>query len=132
MNIRLCLDNTPFNSKPNDIITAFISKKIAGNELTININELAEIVGNRGCTFTPVTFHNQKRTNHNFKSQQIFALDFDGGVSFEEISNRAIEYNYISSTECYVFIYNISVVPNINITMNILNLQYCVLINIIL
>lgn len=50
-------------------------------------------VGNRGYTWCPATFGNGKRGINNFVQMQFFVLDFDYGVTWEEISGRAKYYN---------------------------------------
>ena len=52
---------------------------------------LAHEVGEYGCTFSPAVYHG-KRRKENYVSQQLIALDFDHGVTFSEIRQRAEHY----------------------------------------
>lgn len=77
------------------------SEKPTGNEIgkinnrlyakNISYDELAYEVGECGCTFSPAIY-NGKRRKENFIGQQLIALDFDNGVTFAEIKERAEHY----------------------------------------
>lgn len=81
--------NKRYNSKPsgNEI------GKISNNLYTrcINYKELAYEVGERGCTFSPAVYDG-KRRKENYIGQQLIGLDFDNGVTFAEIKERAEHY----------------------------------------
>lgn len=82
-------NNKRYNSKPagNEI------GKISNNLYTkcINYKELAYEVGERGCTFSPAVYDG-KRQKENYIGQQLIGLDFDNGVTFDEIKERAEHY----------------------------------------
>lgn len=77
------------------------SEKPIGNEIgkinnrlyakNISYDKLAYEVGECGCTFSPAIY-NGKRRKENFIRQQLIALDFDNGVTFSEIKERAVHY----------------------------------------
>lgn len=77
------------------------SEKPTGNEIgkinnqlytqSIAHDKLAYEVGECGCTFSPAIY-NGKRRKENFIGQQLIALDFDNGVTFAEIKERAEHY----------------------------------------
>lgn len=77
------------------------SEKPTGNEIgkinnqlytqSIAYDKLAYEVGECGCTFSPAIY-NGKRRKEKFIGQQLIALDFDNGVAFSEIKNRAAHY----------------------------------------
>jgi len=95
-NIKICIYPKEFNRKPTGAETGVLSQIIGENHAPIKYAELkflVKAIGSRGCTFTTATFKNRKRNKENFEQQQLFALDFDGGISFEEIQNRAKDYN---------------------------------------
>lgn len=82
-------NNKRYNSKP------------AGNEIgkisnglytkSIDFKKLAYEVGERGCTFSPAIYDG-KRRKENYIGQQLIGLDFDNGVTFAEIKERAEHY----------------------------------------
>jgi hypothetical protein len=64
------------------------------NELhtkSIDYKELAYMVGEHGCTFSPAVY-NGKRRKEGYIGQQLIALDFDNGIAFSEIKRRAEQY----------------------------------------
>ena len=58
---------------------------------SIAYDKLAYEVGKCGCTFSPAIY-NGKRRKENYIGQQLIALDFDNGVTFAEIKQRAEHY----------------------------------------
>lgn len=57
----------------------------------MDFKELAHEVGECGCTFSPAVY-NGKRRKENYIGQQLIGLDFDTGVTFTEIKERAEKY----------------------------------------
>lgn len=94
--IKISLDKQRFQVKPTDKHAAAISKRIAKQvqELhsTDDIAKFVSLVGNQGCTFSPATFVNGIRRREHFEQIQILVLDFDGGISYEEVMERADKY----------------------------------------
>lgn len=58
-----------------------------------NIEIFIELMGERGYAFCPATFADNRRDAENLEQQQLFVLDFNGEVSFGEISDRAKAYH---------------------------------------
>ena len=88
--VRVNLDIKSYTSKPTGFEIGVISKRIVEHPVEIDIKAFAnEIV--KGKTFTPASFKSkdgkQRRSNENWESQQILALDFDEGLTLEEACN---------------------------------------------
>lgn len=94
MNVTISLDQTPYYEKPDEDTIKEISNRIArrSNRTVLSINEMADIVGNKGHTFCPAVYRMGRRKEVQFERQQIFALDFDGTTSIEEVQKRSTEY----------------------------------------
>ncbi|MFJ7859849.1 hypothetical protein ACIQZM_18505 [Peribacillus sp. NPDC097206] len=102
------LDPYEYSSKPVGFDIGAISKRIVNHQVDIDVKELADSVI-KGKTFTPASFKSVdgecKRTNKNWDSQQIVALDFDEGFTLEEaykdsffIEHAAFLYTTFSHT----------------------------------
>ena len=61
-------------------------------ETKMDYRKLVSEVGEAGCSFCPAVYHGKRRAE-NFKSQQIIGLDFDSGVPFHIIQERAKYYH---------------------------------------
>ena len=86
------IDVMGYNQKPKNSEIGKISNRITAQIHQINnLKEFAERISNKGYTWCPAVF-NGSRQIRNFVSTQFIALDFDGGVSFSSISERAKEY----------------------------------------
>lgn len=90
MTIQCMLDNKEYTNKPNGYETGGIQKRLKA--VKININELS-IKLSKGCTFKPALLNSTKSTG--WVSQQLFALDFDGGTTIEYELNRCKELNIL-------------------------------------
>lgn len=90
--IQLCIDDFSYTSKPEKNEYIKISKRISKCEVCYDLSHIADLVGNHGYAFTPATFHNQYRKKENFQSMQLFALDFDTGIRYNEIAETANNY----------------------------------------
>ncbi len=89
--INVKIDNKGYNEKPAEF--GLISNRLTSCEAkNIEWSDFCDLVGNRGYAFLTSDFHSGKRNKENFKSQQIFALDFDGTVSFSKVSQIAERY----------------------------------------
>ena len=89
--INVKIDNKGYNEKPSDF--GLISNRLTSCEAkNIEWSDFCNLVGNRGYAFLTSDFHSGKRNKENFKSQQIFALDFDGTASFDKVSQIAERY----------------------------------------
>ena len=88
----ISIDKRGCLSKPNKEETGKISRRIAAHHIPVNkLRDIAERISYKGYTWCPAIFHGSRRIS-NFISAQFIALDFDGGVSFEAISERAKKY----------------------------------------
>ena len=83
-------NDTSFKEKPSGNVIAELSRSLI--EVKCDYRKLAEGVGEKGMTFAPATFNNNRRID-NFKEEQVYALDFDDGITFDEIQRRAEQYN---------------------------------------
>lgn len=93
MLVAISLDEGKFNSKPTSRNVKAITKRIAAAELTIA--DLAQAVILPGAqTWSPGIFTNG-RTNDAWQSQQLFALDIDEGLTFDDFMTRANEYGIL-------------------------------------
>lgn len=92
MKVKVCLDTEGYDRKRDDL-AGVITLRIVKNEKELEIKELAEHVCLQGYAFTPATFGKKSRTINDFVEMQVFPLDFDTGISFEEIKARADEYH---------------------------------------
>lgn len=102
MQIRVSLDKEGFHGKP-EKHTAKISSRIAAEIKCCGIDELAELVGVKGHTFCPAVFTKRRRRAENFKEMQVFALDFDNGVSYEKIVRISKDYGIPAAFAYHTF-----------------------------
>lgn len=84
------LDYERMKRKPTNI--DILSNRIVKFPAELNIQDLAEAIGDSGRAFTPATFINGGRKKEHFKSQQLFALDFDETISWDKVRERANRY----------------------------------------
>ncbi|MGD6849614.1 hypothetical protein [Rossellomorea aquimaris] len=107
--MKFMLDSQAFTEKPKGYEIGVLSKRIINNQVDINVEELANELGN-GKTFVPATFKETngvlRRSIENWESQQIFALDFDEGLRLDEaskdeflIENAVFLYTTFSHTQ---------------------------------
>lgn len=82
-------NNKRYNSKPSGNEIGKISNGLYTK--CINYKEMAYEVGEHGCTFSPAIYDG-KRRKENYVGQQLIGLDFDNGVTFSEIKERAEHY----------------------------------------
>lgn len=94
--IKVSLDKVGFTSKPDGSEAAQISVRIGRNteslKCPVSVYEFAYKVGACGCTFSPATFLNGSRKTENFEQMQMMVLDFDGGITYEDVRDRAKQY----------------------------------------
>lgn len=91
-----------FYAKPDKFEISKINYEIANCRCVINIDDFKENVGKQGCPFMCGWFENiDKKTDWigrrktNFVYQQIWALDFDEGISFYDFLERATRYKIL-------------------------------------
>jgi len=94
--IKLSLDNVCWSRKPKDGEIGIISKSVPKHIIDISVKEFAKnVVQPYGKTWCGSTFKNGLRLNEDFEAQQVFGLDIDEGISFEEMMERCKKYNII-------------------------------------
>ena len=90
--ISLHIDNQGYSKKPEGMEIAKISKRITNNIYeTDNLKAVADLISNKGCSWCPAIFSGA-RTIDTFVSTQLIALDFDEGVTFDEVKQKAEKY----------------------------------------
>ena len=92
MKVKLSLHSDKFRKKPEENKIKKISKEIASCQYSADMQELAYKIGEEGRTFCPAVFKGVKRIVEDFEEMQIFALDFDCGIPFEVVKERADRY----------------------------------------
>ena len=94
MEIKLCVDKVPYTTKPENGEIGKISNRIGKVSLntTDDIKMFADDVGEKGHTWCPATFKGI-RNKKNFEQFQVIALDFDDGITWEQVKERADKYN---------------------------------------
>ena len=92
LRVNLSLDIKSFTKKPDQEATKKISNRIASYSGSYELERLPQIVGELGFSWCPATFSDGKRRIANFNSQQIFGLDFDNGITWDEVQSRASKY----------------------------------------
>ena len=99
---KVSFDPCRYTSKPGRFDIVNINDRIGHYIRTVNSDDIkafVRMVGKEGCTFCPATFKDGKedftegkRRKENFEQLQLMALDFDGGISFEEVKSRTERY----------------------------------------
>ena len=96
-NISISLDKTQYKEKPNNDDAKKLSLQIGRSPVCItaanDIYRFVEAVGKEGRTWSPATFSDGQRKINAFEQQQLFVLDFDGGITWQECFDRAEKYN---------------------------------------
>lgn len=87
MKVYVSLDNQSYKSKPESIKISRIKYRTAKNWGSIELSELAELVGGLGHAMIPARMENGI-SDKDCRAVQLFALDFDKGCTFEEIKGR--------------------------------------------
>lgn len=91
---RIRLDNKGFSKKPDKTEIAEINKRLSVNRAAeIEWTDFCRLAGSEGHTFCAADFDGT-RSNRNFKSQRLFALDFDNTVDYETVKTRAQQYHF--------------------------------------
>lgn len=94
--IKISLDKQRYQSKPANKDAAKINSRIANCvtrlETSADVERFMKNVGQHGCTFAPATFRNGSKKINDFEQMQMLVLDFDGGISYEDVCKRAEQY----------------------------------------
>lgn len=90
MKTYVSIDSQSYSRKPVKE-AGIIRKRAAENWMSIDINDLADLVGNKGHAIVPGHLIGGERAE-NCTEMQLFVLDFDNGTSFVEIADRCNMY----------------------------------------
>lgn len=82
MNIYVSIDERGYTKKPEREIVS-IKKMTVENWRCMEVRELADLVGNKGFAIVPGHLVGGMKSS-NCTEMQLFALDFDHGVSYRE------------------------------------------------
>lgn len=74
------------------IDTKKIAACIASTPKKVSLQELADLIGHQ-YVWCPCTFHGNRKTQKEMASMQLFALDFDEGISIEDAIKRTEQYH---------------------------------------
>ena len=89
--MKMRIDSVGYSTKPKKYFD--ISKRLAeASTEELPWHEACDLIGNKGHAFCVADFYDNKRQKESFKSQQIFALDFDDDCDFNKIFNDAERY----------------------------------------
>lgn len=87
----ISIDPRPVNSKPDDDYKGTITSHLT-IQTGITINEFSTLVSQPlGCTWSPGLFDGT-RSNHNWQQQSVFALDFDSGITIDQVLDRCQQF----------------------------------------
>lgn len=90
---KLQLDPVEYSSKPNNTETRKINDRIVKHTVEIDIIKFSEqITSPHSQTWMPAHLEGSRK-NDSWKSQSIFALDFDDGITLTEVLGRLSEYS---------------------------------------
>lgn len=103
MVIQAGIDTIPTLNKPDrengGHIYGAIRKRAADNWKEMGLSEFADLVGNQGYAFVPGKLENGYRSDCCVE-QQVFALDFDSGITLQTVKERCEAYS-LSETIIY-------------------------------
>ena len=88
------LDEQEFTEKPRNEMIGIISNRITRKRVKISLKEFRHYVGEKGVTFTRALFKG-KRVTDSFEEQVLFAVDIDGGLSYQEFMKRSENYGIL-------------------------------------
>ncbi len=88
MIVKVCLDSEKFTKKPGDKrVISQISQRIGKEQVTAQTEQIAGLIGEQGHTFCPAIFQDGKRAADRFAEMQLFRIDFDDEISYEDAKN---------------------------------------------
>lgn len=89
--VKIHLLDERYDVKPKRREYGKINNRITGHITEIDIDTFAEKVGANKRPFTPALFHGGRKVE-NFAQEQVYALDFDDGITLGEFLSRADRY----------------------------------------
>ena len=90
MKVHVSLDDQSMSEKPKKMYGS-IKYRIAGRWIQIDVAELANLVGNQGHAMIPAKLVGGI-SQENCQAMELFTLDFDEDISFQEIEERCQEF----------------------------------------
>lgn len=90
--VRIHLSDRCYVKKPEKREYARINNEITKKVSEVDIATFAREVGMNGRPFTPALFHD-RRKKEDFAQEQVYALDFDDGITVGEFLSRAERYH---------------------------------------
>ena len=72
---------------------SLIQQNLKTRKFINNIDELSHNIVENGYTWSPAIYAENYRNNKNWIQQSLFVLDFDDGITPEEVIKRLTEYN---------------------------------------
>jgi|GEM_PF-1769268 len=94
--LSVMLDRTRHTQKPTSKQTAYMVKHHLMKATSITPQELAYELSN-GATFRPALLNDFGANDTDWISNQVFALDFDHGITIPEALNKCVELNILPS-----------------------------------
>lgn len=91
MRVKVSVDNQSYLEKPETLIPK-IKRRTASLWQEIEIEELGNLVGNKGHAMIPAKLE-EGISAKNCMGMQIFALDFDEGITFQEVMEKCKRYH---------------------------------------
>lgn len=85
--VLISIDNQSYKKKPSGGEIAAIKKRTACLWREIELDELADLNGNKGHAIVPAHLAGGMKTE-NCTAMQLLVLDFDGGCTFEEMKRK--------------------------------------------
>lgn len=102
MKVHVSLDDRSYAEKPKGKEIIGVKRRCCGNWQEIEVRELADLVGNSGHAMVPGHMVGGMKSE-NCTEMQLFALDFDDGVTFREIRERCDAYGLKISFTYHTF-----------------------------
>lgn len=98
----ITIDPTVQTNKPSGAEVGKISKSLT-MVTGLTITDIARIISQPySYTWSPAVF-NSSRSNSTWREQEVFALDFDSGITPEEVINRLKEFDIIPNLIYFTF-----------------------------
>lgn len=88
------LDGQRFTKKPSKEIIGKISSRITQNRVRISLKDFSYCVGENGQAFTRALLRGKRRADF-FEKQELFAIDIDEGLSYQEFMKRSKLYGIL-------------------------------------
>lgn len=82
------LDEQGYTEKPRGYMMGTISDRIVRNRVKISLRDFSCYVGENGVAFTRALFTEKRRADF-FEKQELFAIDIDEGLSYQEFMKRS-------------------------------------------